>query len=129
MIQTHLEIRWKRVAVTEDILNDSLVRGSNHCVEGIIIFDLIYIRPGRQIYISVFLERIFASIDDHSEGSLEHDNHKVILRPPWFRVFNVVTTNNLAGKDIIIDIAYVLDAFLSEDNRRALLSGYFFVHF
>jgi len=41
----------------------------------------------------------------------------------------MVAACDFASEDIIIDISYIFDAFLSEQDSRTLLSGGFFAHF
>jgi hypothetical protein len=40
----------------------------------------------------------------------------VILGTPGFRISDMVSALNLAGEDVVVDISYILDAFLSEKD-------------
>ena len=60
------EIRRERVAVSEDILHDCLVRC---CYKGLEIrglFNLIDVRPDRKVGIGVLTETMLLSVDDYA---------------------------------------------------------------
>ena len=129
VIQLHPEVRWQGISVPENVLNNGLVRSSGHGLEVFIIFNLVYVCPCRQVYIGVFCEYVLRSVYDDSQGPFKYDNDQMVFRTSWFRVPYVVSTNDFACEDVIVDISYILHAFLSENYSRTSFSGVFFAHF
>ena len=122
-------LRRAWVSVSEYILHDAPVSGCDHGMESSAIFDLIYVRPCRQIYISPFAESEFFTVYDHVEITLYDNEHKMVLRLPWFGVDDVVFANDFSCEDIVVNVALPADVFFAEKYRRTAAFLPFVTHF
>ena len=58
------------------------------------------------------------SVDDEVYISLHYDDHQMIFGPAGLGIYYMVTSADLAGKDIFFYISYSFDGVLAEQHRR-----------
>ena len=58
------------------------------------------------------------SIDDDIYIPLKHDYDKVILRFAWSRVYDMVSTYDFTGKDIVLYVSESFDSLFPEQDGR-----------
>ena len=113
-IDLKAEVWRKRVSVSEDVLHDTSVCGRSQCVESSAVFDLIYVDPCGKIDVGPFAESEVLTVDNHIYVSFHYYDDQMILWLTWFGICYMVFSLDLAGEDIIVDISYIFNAFLSK---------------
>ena len=129
MVDAYLEVRWKWISVSEDILHYASVGSCRHGMESAAVFDLVYVGPGREVDVCILLESLPLSVDDEIHMTFSHDDDQMIFGAAWLGIDYVILTLYLTGKDIVVDITYALDTLFSEKNSRTRCFLSFFVHF
>ena len=116
MVNLKTEIRRKRVSVAENILNYGFVCCRDHGMKIIAVFDLVYVRPSRQVDVRLWPEMDVFSIDNQIDISLDYNDDEVVFGLSWFGVYDMVRSLYFAGKNIVINVSHPFDGFLAEED-------------
>ena len=73
-------------------------------------------------------EMVAFTVDYQVDFSFKNDYHKVVFRPAWLAVDNVVPTFDFTREDVLFDISDFTYCLLSEDDGRLGLFRFLFCH-
>ena len=69
------------------------------------------------------------TVDDKVDFSLDDNDHKVIFRPSWLTIYDMVLPLYFTREDIVVNISQTFDRLFSEKYGRLAVAVLFFVCF